>query len=187
MAFTINWQGGDGVTTLPSGSYLGFFGDSFGTSITLGGYQSSSYATDVSASVNYGVLPNVMFMDSGSYSFSIITPSDSLDRRSLSLITENECTLRITISNTSPTNLQAMKLIAYNGVDTAVGPEGCIVWGVEKGNSTWSLMSGSANPLNLSTQVGNSGSYTYYVGLSVSPTSPGANLSVMFNLVGESF
>jgi hypothetical protein len=180
MAITITWQGGDGTATIPEGGYLGFFGDSFGSSTALGDYQSSTYATDVSASINSGPLPNVKLVSSGSYDY-----EDT--GRLLTLITRSECTLRITISNTSPFNLQNMKLIAYNGVDTAVGPDGCDVWGFEMGNSSWSLMSGSSNSLSLSTQTGNSSSYTYYVGLSVSPTAPGANLNVMFNLIGESF
>lgn len=182
MAITVTWQGGNGVTTINSGSYMGFFGNTFGSSIIPTHYQDFTCVTDVHMITNSGSLPNVK---KGSTINSYM--SGGISERMLSDISSVECTVRITVNSTSLLALQSMQLIAYNGISTASGPTGCIVYGAERGNTVWTPMSGSSYPLYLAAQYGDSNIWTYYIALSVTPTIAGINPNIKFILYGESY
>ena len=146
---------------------LGFFGSTFGQSINVGEYQ------DVTACS--GSFPNVKYVDSTHCDFGTGT-------QLLTQVPFNACTLRLRLQSGS---LSAVRLSAVQLTCTGAPKIGVAnVYGFEKGNSTWTHMSGSflSAPLNLASHTA-SGSYVhdYYVCLSMSPTQL-SNIGVSLSL-----
>lgn len=182
MALTITWQGGDEATVVNSTYYVGFFGTNFGDSISLGSFNNTTVATDVNGGINHGALPNVKYVGS-------TTANWGEGVENLSSIENTECTLKITASSGSGFNIQALKLIAYNGTDESVAPSNVVIYGAEKGDSSWTLMSGSAQPLILTPASSSSppNSYHYYIALSATPSVAGTNTSIALKFYAEHY
>ena len=178
---TVDWRGGDSEAYISGSYYVGFFGDTFGDSISVGDYQNSSFVTDSIGTTSYGPLPNVKFIGS--------TTADWGDgTESIEDIENNECTLRVTVSSGSGFNLQAIKLIAWDGgADDTVGPTKAVLRGFKKGDNTTTILSGSAQPLNLTPYSSSIPStfYNYYIGLSATPTVVGTINTVALKIYGE--
>lgn len=181
MSVIITYQGGDGVTTLSTSQFCGFFGSAFGVPIEIGQYQEKTFVTDNSGTVNYGELPNVMKVSSNSGVF-----GSSAAEQSISSIDSSECTLKIIFSSGSAFYLQAVRLIAFDGVTETVAPSGSIVYGVEKGDSNWTLLSGSNSPLFLTPHTGSADTvHEYYIGLSATAQATGPSTAIKFRLYAE--
>ena len=179
MALTITWRGGDDSTTITAGSRIGFFGESFGTSTPLGSYQSTTYATDTSATTNLGALPNVKFVTNSSADW-------GTGEKALSTISQSACTLHIRITNGSPVRLQTVRLHAFSGSSHYYGPSNMILSGAELGDLAWTRVSGSASPLLLTPHIATaSTTHDYYVALSAKPSAQGTNTSVTLAVYAE--
>jgi len=181
MAVTVTWRSGDSSYVINASEYIGFFGLTFGTSIAVGAYQDFTCATDSSGSVNYGDLLNVKFIDP--------THGDwGYGTEVLSNIEEPECTLRITVSSGSMFNLQAARLIIWDGgSDDTVAPSNMVVKGFEYGDTAWTTLSGSMAPLVLTPQMSEGGamSYDYYVSISATPSEVGIANTVGIKIYAE--
>ncbi len=190
MSITILWKGGNDAITISNGNHIGFFGESFGDSIVLNTYQDKTYVTNIDGTVNLGELPNIKYISnspgigsSGSGSVPITS------------FAEDQCTLHISLTSGSASRIQAVKLIAYSGSLTvgpsgglsAVGPSKASIVGFELGDSNWTIMSGSAQPLMLTPYSGAAGKVThdYYIGLSAQPQVTGINVNISLALYAE--
>jgi len=180
MTLIVQWRGGDDVVTIASAQRVGFFGDNFGESIPLNNYQDTTAATDDNGTINYGALPNVKFVNT--------TNGDwGNGSQAMTSLPSGSATLHISLHSGSATRLQAIRLIAYSG-SLNKGPKNSIVQGYEVGgsNTSWTQMSGSAQPLVLTPHSGSAQStHDYYVALSATPTVTGVNTSVSLAIYAE--
>lgn len=190
MAITIQWKGGDDVVTISNGSRIGFFGASFGDSIVLNTYQDKTYVTNIDGTVNSGALPNVKYVSNSPGMGSIGSGSAAI-----TTFASNQCTLHISMTSGSASRIQAVKLIAYSG-SLEVGPSGGLsaagpldvtIVGFELGDTNWTIMSGSAQPLMLTPYSGAAGllDHDYYIGLSAQPQVTGINVNISLALYAE--
>ena len=190
MAITITVKGGDDVVNVSDTARIGFFGTNFGDSIILNNYQSSTYVTNINGTVNSGELPNTKYVSNSPGMGNVGNGSAAITS-----FTPSQCTLHISFTSGSASRVQAVKLIAYSGslsTDVsgslvATGLADATIVGFEKGNTNWTIMSGSAAPLVLSPYSGAAGRMThdYYVGLSAQPQKQGINTNVSLALYAE--
>jgi len=183
MALIIQWNSGDGLITCSPGTYIGFFSGSVGGSIPLNNYQDKTIITNNIGTGNLGILPNVKYIDN-----THATWNSSPTSKLITQIPFNKCTLKISLTSGSAVRLQSVKLIAYSGSSINNAPDNMNVMGFEKGNTSWTFMSGSAYPLVLTPHV-SSGSvvHNYYACLSASPTKIGVNSTVSLAFYAEWF
>lgn len=191
MAITVTMKGGDDVVTISGQIRIGFFGTNFGDSIALHRYQSSTFATNVFGTVNFGELPNVRYV-SNYPGMGDIGDGSAL----ISSFTNAQCTLHISFTSGSASRIQNVKLCAYSGsystdISGSIlcgGLHNVTVVGFEQGATNWTVMSGSAAPLVLTPFSGAGGQMThnYYVGLAAQPRTSGIeNTSVSLALYAE--
>jgi len=188
MAIIIQWKGGNDAVTISDGDYIGFFGSNFGDSIILNAYQDRTYVTNINGTVNTGELPNIKYISNSAGSI-------GSGSAALTTFTQNQCTLHISLTSGSASRVQAIKLIAYSGSLTvgpagelsAAGPANTSIVGFELGDTTWTVMSGSAQPLMLTPYSGAAGKIThdYYIGLSAQPQVSGINVNTSLALYAE--
>ena len=190
MAITIQWKGGNDAVTISNGTRIGFFGANFGDSIVLNAYQDKTHATNIDGTVNSGELPNIKFVSNSPGMGSI-----GIGSAAITTFTQNQCTLHLSLTSGSASRIQAIKLIAYSG-SLAVGPSGGLsavgtpnatIVGFELGDTNWTIMSGSAQPLVLTPYSGAAGKIThdYYIGLSAQPQVTGINVNISLALYAE--
>lgn len=190
MAIVIQWKGGNDAVTISNGSRIGFFGANFGDSIVLNAYQDKTYVTNIDGTVNSGELPNIKYISNSPGMGSIGSGSAAI-----TTFTPSQCTLHISLDSGSASRVQAVKLIAYSGSLTvgpsgglsAAGPSKATIVGFELGDTDWTIMSGSAQPLMLTPYSGAAGKVThdYYIGLSAQPQVIGINVNISLALYAE--
>jgi hypothetical protein len=182
MAIVIQWKGGNNVTTVSSGTRIGFFGPNFGDSIVLNAYQDKTYVTNIDGTLNLGELPNIKYV-SNSPGMGIPSSGSSV---AITSFISNQCTLHISMTSGSASRVQAIKLIAYEGA-LANGPENATIVGFELGDTNWTIMGGSAQPLMLTPYSTPAGLVThdYYVGLAAQPQVTGINVNISLALYVE--
>ena len=191
MAITIQWKGGNDVVTISNGDRIGFFGTNFGDSIILNTYQDKTYVTNIDGTINSGELPNIKYVSNSPGIGSIVSGSSA----AITTFTPSQCTLHISLTSGSASRIQAVKLIAYSGSLTvgsfgglsAAGPSDATIVGFERGDTNWTIMSGSAQPLMLTPYAGAAGKVThdYYIGLSAQPQVTGINVNISLALYAE--
>ena len=190
MAIVIQWKGGNDVATISDGDRIGFFGENFGDSIVLNTYQDKTYVTNIDGTINSGELPNIKYISNSPGMGSI-----SSGLAAITTFTPSQCTLHISLTSGSASRVQAVKLIAYSGSLTvgpsgglsAVGTPNATIVGFERGDTNWTIMSGSAQPLMLTPFSGAAGQVThdYYIGLSAQPQVSGINVNISLALYAE--
>ena len=191
MAIGIRWKGGDDAVTISAGGRIGFFDANFGDSIVLNTYQDKTYVTNIDGTINSGELPNIKYVSNSPGTGS----ADSGSAVAITTFTSDQCTLHISMTSGSASRIQAVKLIAYSGSLT-VGPTGTLsaagtpnatIVGFELGDTNWTIMSGSAQPLILTPYSGSAGKvvHDYYIGLSAQPQATGINVNVSLALYAE--
>ncbi|KKK63682.1 hypothetical protein LCGC14_2991840 [marine sediment metagenome] len=190
MSITIQWKGGDDIVTISSGERIGFFGINFGESIVLNAYQDKTYVTNVDGTNNGGALPNIKYVSNSPGMGNIGSGSAAINT-----FTSDQCTLHLRMTSGSATRIQAVKLIAYSGSLTvgpsgglsAVGTPNATIVGFELGDTNWTIMSGSAQPLMLTPFSGAAGQefHDYYIGLSAQPQVTGINVNISLALYAE--
>ena len=191
MAITIQWKGGNDITTISDGEHIGFFGASFGDSIVLNTYQDKTYVTNIGGTDNSGELPNIKFVSNSPGTGSISSGSVA----AITTFTQDQCTLHLSLTSGSASRIHAIKLIAYSGSLTvgpsgglsAVGTPNTTIMGFERGDTDWTIMSGSAQPLTLTPYSDAAGKEThdYYIGLSAQPQAMGININISLALYAE--
>jgi hypothetical protein len=186
MATTIDWYGGDGVNEIvpaESGSNdtLGHFGANFGFSIRVGDYNNTSFATNDNGTTNHGQVPNLRWANvSGAYVASELTASELLE------VDNSEATLRIRLITDGDVKPQNSSFRAFDRVDIDNSPVGVSILAAEinkpspsvrgSGDVNWSTIAGSGSTLVFDDKTTASGVNSWYVGVTVTPTSIGEKL-----------
>jgi len=182
MSISIQWRSGDDTLSFSASNYLGFYGeDGFGASIPLDSYQENTILTNENGTVNSGEFPNTKFISSSNVDW-------GEGSKALTLISSGSCTLHIKVISDIPVRLQAVRLIAYSGsaVIPSAGSADMNIMGFEYGNSSWTVMDGSDNPLILTAHTG-SATYihNYHVGIAASPVVRGTRVHTKLALYLE--
>jgi hypothetical protein len=188
-----------------NGSGLGFFGSSFGQSVEVGAWQTSTYITDGNGVYQGGAVVNTKYTHANSG----INSTVGTDPINLLAIPNRLATLNIRFENSAAVKLQNTKLRIFdrnninnpasgvltkvaqiihpNPVQSPVLPEG-------SGDSSWSTPGGDSAIMDLNGSPGYSGihglssnheaiRHDYYVVMSASPNSIGAK--TMYGLYVE--
>ena len=162
----VQYSSPDGTVVLRTTNRIGFFGSAPGQSIAPGAFQGSTVQVNAAGTKYSGSFPNVKYISSTQCDFGTGT-------KLLTQIPFQACTLRIRLQSgsLSAVRLSNVKLGVSGSLKTGA-PRWADVYGVEKGKTTWTHMSGSnfSMPLTLTPHT-SSGSYVhdYYVALSMSP------------------
>lgn len=174
-----------------NGSGLGFYGSSFGSSVDVGAYQTTTWITDSNGTLQGPQANNVKWLASDSGSL------NGAGQISLIQIPNYLSTLNVQFTHTSAVKTQNTKLRIYDrssinnsasGVttkvyqvihpDTAQTSNG-------SGGSTWTTPAGSSTIMSLTSSPGTSGAspngtqttdtrHDYYLAISASPDSIGS-------------
>jgi len=184
MAIAVLWESGDGlVTPIASGSFIGFYGDTFNSSIPLDNYNTSTFVTNRVGTTNAGILPTFTYTTPGYAIWHNPTRGESSGSIGSALDGSGESmTLHIQITSGSAVSLSSVNLFAYEGISITSAPTEVTVRGFESGSADWTIMGGQTAPLALTPHLTMSNTHDYYIGLSLSPTVKGASTYVSFAL-----
>lgn len=169
MALSQVWKlQGTTATTIDSTDFIQFSDGTFDNPITVNSYnggthvRSSGGADDSSANSPR----NVKYISSNQADWGDGTET-------VANITNAECTLDITISESVSISVTDISFYAYDGTNTVNAPVGMTVQAFEKGDTAWKQIHGSANALVLDNKTTPATSHHFYIALSASPTSVG--------------
>jgi hypothetical protein len=195
---------GDSFTTALSGSGLGFYGASFGSSVEVNEYQTTTYVTDANGTIQGPLADNVRFMhqgvNDGDPGSGLVSSGPMLP---LKEIPNKEATLNIRFTNDSAVKTQNVNLLIYDRVGTSSNASGVTTKVAElihvntvqgatgSGDAAWHTASGSEGvpaTIPLAQSPGQSGVWAgngvvseatdmrhdWYVALSASPDSIGS-------------
>jgi|10_taG_2_1085330.scaffolds.fasta_scaffold11194_3 hypothetical protein len=188
---TISFHADDNGITNLNGSGLGFYGSSFGSSVEVGSYQTSTFITDANGTIQGPQVNDNKWKHPGSGSI------NGLGSVALTQITNALATLNVRFSHTSAVKTQNSKLRIFDrtninnpasGVTTKVAeiihPD-VVQNNNGSGDTTWNTPTGSAVIMDLVASPGMSGQrpngsdttadrHDYYVAISASPDSIGS-------------
>jgi hypothetical protein len=152
---------------------LGFYGDNFGDTITVGDYQNSIHilnASDGDHCDNHPTnrLENIHYEGPSFGYHRGTTSSGSLDISTI----ENTSLLRYHFNHASAVSISGGLYYAYQTA-TGTPPTEISSWAFEPPDTVWSSASGVGNALALTDQ-GSAEDHDYYIGVSVSPQTVGS-------------
>lgn len=199
MAATLAFysDGSNGFSTPLSGSGLGFYGASFGSSVEVGSYQTTTYVTDANGTSQGPAADNVTWshQESGTINGATLLELQSIPNK--------DTTLNIRFTNDTAVKTQNINLLIYDRVTTTDNASGVTTKIAEiihpndtegatgSGDTAWHTASGSPgvpSNVSLAPSPGTSGAYPggtdtsdrqdvrhdWYVALSASPDSIGS-------------
>ncbi len=191
MATTVRWFGGAGapeIAPAASGGFntVGFFGASFGFSIRVGEYNTTTFRTNSNGTSDGSQLPNVKFANA---SGAFVGPS--LIAEELLEIENTQATLNIRLNTDNPIKTQNSKFRAFDRVNINNNPSGVVINAAElrkdqalvrgSGDQVWQSIFGSGSVLDLADQTtANFVQHDHYVALTATPTSIGEKTDIGF-------
>lgn len=176
-----------------AGSGLGFYGSTFGRSVEVGSYQTTTYVTDSNGLTQGQACNNITYTHANSGKVGAATESIGLQ-----YIPNYQATVNIRFEHTSEVNVQNANLYVYDRVSIANAPSGVTCKAAEvihpsvsqavlgSGDAAWyTFTTGSTTPMPLAESPGMSGLYAgsgagstrtdtrhdWYVAMSCSPNS----------------
>lgn len=166
---TQTWElQGTTATTIEATDSIAFSDGTFGNPITVSSFnggthvRSSAGVDDSSANTPN----NVKYIASGTGDWGAGTES-------LNLILDSECTLKLTISETSNITVTDITMYAYDGTTTTAAPVGMDVYLAESGDAAWTNADGSAAALTIADSTTPATDHYFYIAVSASPSSVG--------------
>lgn len=191
MATTVRWFDGPGaIEILPAASgglnTVGFFGASFGFSVRVGEFQTTTFRTNANGTSNGSQLPNVRFANtSGAFVGASIIAEELLE------IENNQATILIRLNTDNAIKTQNSKFRAFDRVNINNNPSGVTIQAAEiqkdqplvrgSGDQFWQSIFGSGSVLDLADQTTvNATQHEHFVALSATPTSIGEKTDIGF-------
>jgi hypothetical protein len=190
MTTTLSWAGGDGANAIvaaESGNNdtLGFFGANFGYSIRVGEFNQTCFATDDNGTTNFGQVPNLKYANAtGAYVASELTATELLE------VNQDEATLRIRLVNSTAVQTRNTSFRAFDRANINNNPSGVTIYSAEilkasvgvrgSGDSAWTQIYGSGSTLSMDNHLYGSGTHSWYLGLTATPTSIGQKTQIGF-------
>jgi len=189
MASTIRWFGGAGspeISPAASGGLntLGFFGASFGFSVRVGEYQTTTFRTNANGTSNGSQLPNVRYANtSGAFVGAALVAEELLE------IEDNLATLNIRLNTDTAIKTQNTRFRAFDRLNINSNPSGVTIYAAElrkdnalvrgSGNQFWKQVYGSGSVLSLEDQTtANTTRHDFFVALTASPASIGEKTAI---------
>ena len=186
MATTVRWFGGAGspeIAPAASGGFntVGFFGASFGFSIRVGEYNTTTFRTNANGTANGSQLPNIKFANtSGAFVGASLIAEELLE------IENTLATLNVRLNTDN-----AIKFRAFDRVNINNNPSGVVIFAAEvrkdqasvrgSGDQFWQQIFGSGSVLDLFDQTTeNNTQHDWYVALTATPTSIGEKTDIGF-------
>lgn len=169
MALTQTWElQGTTATTIEATDSIAFSDGTFGNPITVSSFNGGTHVrSSVGADDSSANTPNnVKYVASGTADWGDGTES-------LANILDSECTLKLTISETSSITVTDISMYAYDGTTTTTAPVGMDVYLAEGGDAAWTNADGSASALSISDSSTPATSHDFFIAVSASPTSVG--------------
>ncbi len=166
---------------LDAGEKLGFYGENFGDPVTVNTYQQSTHFSDdgVTSDLCTGVhCNNVQYLTNTTCS---LNGGASVP---LANLTPSDATLKITLSGLGEVSTLNTKFYSYNGTTRSTPPDGLVCQAAEIGDSSWTQTSGSGTALALADQAAAT-SHSWYIAVSVMPTSSGVKSAFAFAIETE--
>ena len=181
-----------------SGSGIGFYGSTFGNSVNVGAFQTTTWITDANGALQGPQCNNLKYTHLASGE---INGASSIP---ITGIPNQNATLRISVTNGTPIQVQNASVKLYDRASIASRPSGVTTAVAElvhpsvlqtvkgSGNTTWTIFSGvtgTVQSLTVSNSPGFSGNYggqyggdlgaaalqhDWFLGLSASPDSIGS-------------
>lgn len=191
MSSTIRWYGGAGtpeISPAASGGLntLGFFGASFGFSIRVGEYNTTSFRTNANGTSNGSQLPNIKFANSsGAFVGASLIAEELLE------IENALSTLNIRLNTDNVIKTQNSRFRAFDRININNNPSGVSIFAAEmekdqssvrgSGDTSWTQIFGSGSVLSLSDQTtANFDVHNWYVSLTASPLTIGEKTEIGF-------
>ena len=191
MTTTVRWYGGAGspeIAPAASGGFntVGFFGASFGFSIRVGEYNTTTFRTNANGTSNGSQLPNVKYANvSGAYVGASLVAEELLE------IENALSTLDIRLNTDSAIKTQNSKFRAFDRVNINNNPSGVTIYAAEvrkdqasvrgSGNQNWQSIYGSGSVLSLYDQTtANATQHDFFVILTATPNSIGEKTDIGF-------
>ncbi len=155
-------------TTIASDASLQFSDGTFGNPITVASYNDGSHVRSSGGTdASDGNTPNnVKYVASGTGDWGDGTES-------LEDILDGECTLKVTVSESTNITVTDITLYAYDGTTTTDAPVGMTVQMAEQGDTSWTQAHGSGSALSISDSSTPAEDHDFYVAVSATPTSVG--------------
>jgi hypothetical protein len=189
MASTIQWFGGAGspeIAPAASGGLntLGFFGASFGFSIRVGEYNTTTFRTNSNGTSNGSQLPNIKYANaSGAFVGASLVAEELLE------IENALSTLNIRLTTDNAIKTQNSRFRAFDRVNINSNPSGVWIGAAEtrkdqalvrgSGNQFWQQIFGSGSVLALEDQTtANSTVHDWFIQLTASPLSIGEKTEI---------
>ncbi len=191
MASTIRWYGGAGtpeISPAASGGLntLGFFGASFGFSIRVGEYNTTSFRTNANGTSNGSQVPNIKFANSsGAFVGASLIAEELLE------IENALATLNVRLNTDNPIKTQNSRFRAFDRVNINRNPSGVTIFAAEiekdqasvrgSGDAFWTQIFGSGSVLALSDQTtANFLQHDWYIPITASPLDIGEKTEIGF-------
>lgn len=177
MTAQISFLAGEGFTIQDlGGSGLGFYGPAFGASVDVGDYQTRTFITDSTGSVEGPEVDNVIYASTAT---AILGQSGS--PINLTQIPNYQSTLNLRFTYDTPVQVQNVKIMIYDRSDTSKAASGVTTQTAEvihpdtvqndngSGDVTWKVFHSGGDTMSLAQSPGISGIYAGNGALSVRP------------------
>jgi len=169
LALTQVWQvKGTTDTTIDATDLIQFSDGTFDNPITVSAFnggthvRSSGGVDDSSANTPN----NVKYIASGTADWGDGTED-------VANITDEECTLEITVGYDTNITVTGITMYAYDGTTPATAPTNLDVYLAESGDAAWTNADGSAAALDIADSTTPATSHEFFVAMSVSPSAVG--------------
>lgn len=159
---------GTSDTTVEATDSVAFSNGTFGNSIIVDEYSEGTHVrSSAGADDSSGNTPNnVQYVASGTGDWGDGTEN-------LNLITEGECTLKVTIAESSSITVTDITMFAYDGTTETTAPTDIDVYLAEQGDAAWTNADGSGAALSIDNSSTPATSHDFYIAMSLKPTTVG--------------
>lgn len=176
MAITFDWKGHDGTGwnyTIGTTNVIAFYGSGgYGSPIQVGEYNSATHVrTSTSDDTDACSAPHVTNIKYSSSTEASIAGGAPV---ALTSATQNNC-IRITVTSDTSITVIGTRLYAYDGSNVDNPPANVTFKTFKLTNANWSQPHGRASAMSCGTSLTPATTHSFYVGMSISPTSTGAS------------
>ena len=176
MAITFDWKGHDGTGwnyTIGTTNVIAFYGSGgYGSPIQVGEYNTAMHVrtstSDDTDACSAPHLTNTKYVSSTEISINSGAPV------ALTSATQTNC-VRITVTSDTSITVIGTRLYAYDGSNVDNPPANVTFKTFKLTNTTWSQPHGRASAMSCGTSLTAATTHSFYVGMSISPTSTGAS------------
>jgi hypothetical protein len=169
MSLTQTWKlQGTADTTIDATDSIKFSDGTFDNPVQVGSYNDGTHVrSSGGADDSDGNTPNnVKYVASGTADWGDGTED-------VANILDSECTLKLTISESTSITVTDITFYAYDGTTTTNAPSGVTFYALESGDAAWTEAHGSGNALSISDSDTPAEDHYFYIAVSASPDSVG--------------